>query len=101
MAIVASSESPSATSADEYSDAEIIDAMETSIPDTDITLDDDLSAASDQDPCPPSGASRATIFSGHHHVQLARVVKMQSMKTTFCLPLLLFYLETIFKRVKI
>lgn len=32
-----------------------IDTMESSIPDPDVTLDDDLSAASKQDPFPPSG----------------------------------------------
>lgn len=32
-----------------------IDTMESSIPDPDVTLDDDLSAASEQDPFPPSG----------------------------------------------
>ena len=47
MPIVACSDSSSATSADEDSDAETIDAMESSIPDPDITLDDNLSAASD------------------------------------------------------
>ena len=55
MSIVACRESSSATSADEDSDAETIYAMESSIPDLDITLNDDLSAASDQDSCPPSG----------------------------------------------
>ena len=51
----ACSDSSSATSADEDSDAETIDAMESSIPDPDVTLDDDPSAASEQDPFPPSG----------------------------------------------
>ena len=54
MPNVACSDSSSATSADD-SDAETIDAMESSIPDPDVTLDDDLSAASKQDPFPPSG----------------------------------------------
>ena len=54
--------SSSATSADEDSDAETIDAMESSIPDPDVTLDDDPSAASEQDPFPPSGdGSKITL----------------------------------------
>ena len=61
-AIVACSESSSATSADKDSDAETIDAMESSIPDPDITLDDDLSAASDQDSFPSSGEDNKIVL---------------------------------------
>ena len=32
-----------------------IDAMESSLPDPDVTLDDDLSATDDQEPCSTSG----------------------------------------------
>ena len=60
LTIVVCGDSSSATSVDEDSDAETIDTMESSIPDPDVTLDDDLSAADDQDPCPPSGDDSKT-----------------------------------------
>ena len=55
ITIIVCSDSSSATSADEDSDAETIDAMESSLPDPDVTLDDDLSATDDQEPCSTSG----------------------------------------------
>ena len=62
LTIVVCSDSSSATSVDENSDAETIDAMESSIPDPDVTLDDDLSPADDQGPCPPSGDDSKTAL---------------------------------------
>ena len=55
ITIIVCSDSSSATSADEDSDAETIDAMESSLPDPDVTLDDGLSATDDQEPCSTSG----------------------------------------------
>ena len=43
-----------ATSTDEDSDTETIDIMESSLADLDVTLDDDLNATDDQEPCSTS-----------------------------------------------
>lgn len=61
IATVACSDSASAISADEDSDAETINAMESSIPDPDVTLDDNPSAIDDQDP-PSNDDSKNAVW---------------------------------------
>ena len=53
--MIVCNDSSSITSADEDSDAETTDAMESSLPDPDVTLDDDLSAIDDHEPCSTRG----------------------------------------------
>ena len=55
ITIIMCNDSSSVTSADKDSDTETTDAMESSLPNPDVTLDDDLSATDDQEPCSTSG----------------------------------------------
>ena len=61
ITIIVCSDFSSATSADEDSDAETTDAMQSSLPDPDVTLDDDLSATDDQEPCSTSGDGKIAL----------------------------------------